>query len=34
MLFGGFQCDKEFNTQLNSLLNETKQRFQKELDEI
>lgn len=33
-IWGLSVCDKEFNTQLNSLLNETKQRFQKELDEI
>ena len=26
--------DKEFETQFNQLLNETKQRFQKEFDEI
>ena len=28
------QCDKEFKTKFNQLLNETKQRLQKEFDEI
>ena len=28
------QCDKEFDTKFKQLLNETKQRFQKEFDEI
>ena len=28
------QCDKEFETKFKQLLNETKQRFQKEFDEI
>ena len=28
------QCDKEFDTKFKQLLNETKQRFQKEFDEL
>ena len=28
------QCDKEFKTKFKQLLNETKQRFQKEFDEL
>ena len=28
------ECDEEFKTKLKQLLNETKQRFQKEFDEI
>ena len=28
------QCDKEFKTKFKQLLNETKQRLQKELDEL
>ena len=28
------QCDKEFETKFKQLLNETKQRFQKEFDEL
>lgn len=28
------ECDKEFNIKFKQLLNETKQRFQKEFDEI
>ena len=28
------QCDKEFDTKFKQLLNETKQKFQKEFDEI
>lgn len=28
------QCDREFGTKFNQLLNETKQRFQKEFDEL
>lgn len=28
------QCDMEFETKLKQILNETKQRFQKEFDEI
>ena len=33
-LWGLSQCDKEFNTKFNQLLLETKQRFQKEFDEL
>ena len=33
-LWGLIQCDKEFETKFKQLLNETKQRFQKEFDEI
>ena len=28
------KCDEEFNTKFKQLLNETKQRFQKEFDEL
>ena len=33
-LWGLIQCDEEFRTKFRQLLNETKQRFQKEFDEI
>ena len=33
-LWGLIQCDKEFETKFKQLLNETKQRFQKEFDEL
>lgn len=33
-LWGLSQCDKEFETKFKKLLNETKQRYQKEFDEI
>lgn len=33
-IWGISQCDKEFETKFKQLLNETKQRFQKEFDEI
>ena len=33
-IWGLSQCDKEFETKFKQLLNETKQRFQKEFDEI
>lgn len=33
-IYGLSQCDKEFETKFNQLLNETKQRFQKEFDEL
>ena len=33
-LWGLIQCDKEFRTKFKQLLNETKQRFQKEFDEL
>lgn len=33
-LWGLSQCDKEFETKFKQLLNETKQRFQKEFDEL
>ena len=33
-LLGLIQCDEEFRTKFRQLLNETKQRFQKEFDEI
>ena len=33
-IWGLTKYDKEFETQFNQLLNETKQRFQKEFDEI
>ena len=33
-LWGLIQCDEEFRTKFKQLLNETKQRFQKEFDEI
>ena len=33
-LLGLIQCDKEFRTKFKQLLNETKQRFQKEFDEL
>lgn len=33
-LWGLSQCDKEFDTKFKQLLNETKQRFQKEFDEL
>ena len=33
-LWGLIQCDEEFRAKFRQLLNETKQRFQKEFDEI
>ena len=33
-LWGLSYCDKEFETKFKQLLNETKQRFQKEFDEL
>ena len=33
-LCGLIQCDEEFRTKFKQLLNETKQRFQKEFDEL
>ena len=33
-IWGLSQCDKEFETKFKQLLNETKQRLQKEFDEI
>lgn len=33
-LWGLSQCDKEFETKFKQLLNEAKQRFQKEFDEL
>ena len=33
-LYGLSECDSEFKTKFNQLLNETKQRFQKEFDEL
>ena len=33
-IWGLSQCDKEFETKFKQLLNETKQRFQKEFDEF
>ena len=33
-LWGLIQCDEEFRTNFRQLLNETKQRFQKEFDEL
>ena len=33
-LLGLIQCDEEFRTKFSQLLNETKQRFQKEFDEL
>ena len=33
-IWGLSQCDKEFGTKLKQLLNETKQRLQKEFDEL
>ena len=33
-LWGLSQCDKKFETKFKQLLNETKQRFQKEFDEL
>ncbi len=33
-LYGLSHCDKEFETKFKQLLNETKQRFQKEFDEL
>lgn len=33
-IFGLSECDEEFKTKFKQLLNETKQRFQKEFDEI
>lgn len=33
-IYGLSDCDKEFKTKFKQLLNETKQRFQKEFDEI
>ena len=33
-LWGLIQCDEEFRTKFKQLLNETKQRFQKEFDEL
>lgn len=32
--WGLVQCDEEFKTKFKQLLNETKQRFQKEFDEL
>lgn len=34
VLWGLVQCDEEFKTKFKQLLNETKQRFQKEFDEL
>ena len=33
-LYGLSECDSEFKTKLKQLLNETKQKFQKEFDEL
>lgn len=33
-IWGLSECDKEFKTKLKQLLNETKQRFQKEINEL
>lgn len=33
-IYGLSDCDEEFKTKFKQLLNETKQRFQKEFDEI
>lgn len=33
-IWGLSECDKEFKTKFKRLLNETKQRFQKEFDEL
>lgn len=33
-IWGLSECDKEFETKFKQLLNETKQRFQKEFDEL
>ena len=33
-IYGLSECDEEFKIKFNQLLNETKQRFQKEFDEI
>ena len=33
-LLGLIQCDEEFRTKFKQLLNETKQRFQKEFDDL
>lgn len=33
-IWGLSQCDKKFETKFKQLLNETKQRFQKEFDEL
>lgn len=33
-IWGLSECDKEFKTKLKQLLNETKQRFQKEFNEL
>ena len=33
-IWGLSQCDEEFKTKFKQLLNETKQRFQKEFDEL
>ncbi len=33
-IYGLSQCDNEFGTKLRQLLNETKQRLQKEFDEL
>lgn len=33
-IYGLSQCDMEFETKFKQLLNETKQRFQKEFDEL
>ena len=33
-LWGLIQCDEEFRTKFKQLLNETKQRFQKEFDDL
>lgn len=33
-IWGLSECDEEFNTKFKQLLNETKQRFQKEFDEL
>lgn len=33
-IYGLSECDEEFKIKFNQLLNETKQRFQKEFDEL
>lgn len=33
-IYGLSECDEEFKTKFKQLLNETKQRFQKEFDEL
>lgn len=33
-IYGLSECDKEFKTKFKQLLNETKQRFQKEFDDL